>query len=99
MTRCLSDVGLKHVGKRPVRAFSCGMRRRLGIARLILCQPELILLDEPFNQLDDDGVEMVQRFLGDFLEAGRTLVLALHDAHRVSSLATNHLTLKAGRCV
>jgi ABC-type multidrug transport system ATPase subunit len=73
-------------------AFSRGMLQRLALCRALLHEPELLLLDEPFNALDSDGAELVDRELR-ALAGERTLVLATHDPGRVAPLATARLAL------
>jgi ABC-type multidrug transport system ATPase subunit len=73
-------------------AFSRGMLQRLALCRALLHDPELLLLDEPFNALDAEGVELLERELG-ALAGERTLVVATHDPERVAPLATNRLAL------
>jgi ABC-type multidrug transport system ATPase subunit len=73
-------------------AFSRGMLQRLALCRALLHDPELLLLDEPFNALDVEGGELLERELG-ALAGERTLVVATHDPERVASLATNRLAL------
>ncbi len=73
-------------------AFSRGMLQRLGLCRTLLHDPELLLLDEPFNALDSEGAELLDRELA-ALAAERTLVVATHDAERVAPLATSRLAL------
>jgi heme exporter protein A len=73
-------------------SFSRGMLQRLGLCRTLLHDPELLLLDEPFNALDSEGAELLDRELA-AQAAERTLVVATHDAARVASLATCRLAL------
>jgi heme exporter protein A len=79
---------------RHVRAadFSRGMLQRLGLCRTLLHDPELLLLDEPFNALDRDGAGLLDGELG-ALAGERTVVLATHEPDRVSPLATRRLAL------
>jgi ABC-type multidrug transport system ATPase subunit len=73
-------------------AFSRGMLQRLALCRTLLHEPELLLLDEPFNALDSDGAGLLDRELA-ALAGERTLVLATHDPDRVGPLATRRLAL------
>ena len=73
-------------------SFSRGMLQRLGLCRTLLHEPRLLLLDEPFNALDADGVELLERELAS-LASERTLVVATHDPQRLDALATSRLAL------
>ena len=75
----LSQVGLGYEDKRKYKQFSLGMKQRLGIAGAVLEHPKLLLIDEPTNALDTDGVEMVQMILREEKERGALIVLACHD--------------------
>lgn len=71
-----------------VASFSRGMQQRLGLCRVLLHSPPLLLLDEPFNALDDDGAALLDALLD---ERGRACVVATHDPARVARLATGRL--------
>jgi heme exporter protein A len=73
-------------------SFSRGMLQRLALCRALLHDPRLLLLDEPFNALDSDGAELLDRELH-ALAGERTLVVATHDAGRIAPLATRRLVL------
>jgi len=73
-------------------SFSRGMMQRLALCRALLHDPELLLLDEPFNALDADGVQLLQRELEE-LRPGRTFVVATHDPARLEPLASGSLAL------
>ena len=85
----LERFGLWHVRNERVSTFSRGMQQRLGLCRTLLHEPDLIVLDEPFNALDAAGSELLERELAAL--AGRTVLLATHDPGRVEPLATNRL--------
>ncbi len=97
------DAGLQHVGLLarsfdPVRTFSRGMAQRLGIARALLHEPRLLLLDEPYSGLDAAGTRLLDALLGD-LGPERGAVLVTHEVERGVSLAGRALVLRAGRPV
>jgi heme exporter protein A len=73
-------------------SFSRGMAQRLALCRTLLHEPRLLLLDEPFNALDADGADLLERELG-MLAAERTLVVATHEPQRLDPLATARLAL------
>ena len=79
--------GLTADADRRVRTFSAGMRRRLALGRLLLNDWAVVLLDEPHAALDADGMALVDRLIGRWQEAGVTVLVASHQAERVTSLA------------
>ncbi len=88
----LERYGLWDVRGQQAGSFSRGMLQRLGLCRTLLHDPQLLLLDEPFNALDAEGAELLDRELG-ALAGERTLVVATHDAERLATLATRRLAL------
>lgn len=95
----LDVVGLGDVGRRPVRAYSLGMRQRLGLASALLRQPELLVLDEPTNGLDPQGIREVRTLLLQLHEAGTTIFLSSHLLTEVDQLCTRIGLLDRGRLV
>ena len=93
----LDRVGLTSRAGDPVRAYSAGMRKRLAFARLLLKNPELILLDEPYAALDADGHGFVDELLNSFSGAGRTLIVSTHQTSRVRRFCDRELVLAEGR--
>ena len=93
----LEQVNLDQRQNDPVRTFSAGMRKRLALARMILLNPDLILLDEPFGQLDAQGVELMHNTVESWREQGKTLVLATHLLDRGKPLCDRALVLAHGR--
>jgi ABC-type multidrug transport system ATPase subunit len=97
----LRAVGLDPFLTRPVGQYSQGMRQRTSLARVIQTDPELLLLDEPFSNLDVESAHQMVELLADFLtwaHAGgaRTLLLTTHQAHLAEPLAHLTLTMKQG---
>ena len=87
----LERFGLWEVRHQRVGTFSRGMQQRLGLCRVLLHQPQLVIFDEPFNALDADGAALLDATLDELTD--RTLVVATHDPGRVERFATNHLAL------
>ncbi|MDN5918826.1 MAG: ABC transporter ATP-binding protein [Pseudonocardia sp.] len=84
----LEQVGLAGVDRRPVRAYSLGMRQRLGIAAALLRRPPLLILDEPTNGLDPRGIGEIRELLVALNHGGTTVVLSSHLLSEVEALCT-----------
>jgi ABC-type multidrug transport system ATPase subunit len=95
----LEVVGLGEVGRRPVRAYSLGMRQRLGLAAALLRQPELLILDEPTNGLDPQGIREIRTLLQQLHAAGTTIFLSSHLLAEVEQLCTRIGLLDRGQLV
>jgi len=95
----LDRVGLGGVDRRPVRAYSLGMRQRLGIAAALLRSPRLLLLDEPSNGLDPRGINEMRELFTELNAAGTTVVLSSHLLAEVEALCTRVGLMDAGRLV
>jgi len=91
--------GLEAAARRPVRVYSRGMSQRLALARALLHEPELLLLDEPFTGLDAAGVAALQERLAALRLAGHALVLTTHDLERAAPVATRVAVLHRGKIV
>jgi heme exporter protein A len=83
----LERFGLWDVRAQRAGSFSRGMLQRLALCRTLLHEPDLLLLDEPFNALDDDGAALLERELGE-LRGERTFLVATHDPGRLEPLAS-----------
>jgi ABC-2 type transport system ATP-binding protein len=95
----LGLVGLEEVGGRRIRHYSLGMRQRLGIAAALLGDPGVLLLDEPLNGLDPEGIVWTRRLLKGFAEEGRTVLLSSHLMNEMEATADHVLVIGGGRLV
>jgi heme exporter protein A len=90
------QVGLSRVAEQQARNLSAGQRKRCALARLLVSDSKLWLLDEPYSNLDQEGVELVDGILNDHLESGGACVLATHGAHRPQWAGTQDYHLISG---
>lgn len=97
--QALERVGLGGVDGRPVRAYSLGMRQRLGLAGALLRTPKLLILDEPTNGLDPRGIREIRDLLIELNEAGTTILLSSHLLGEIEQLCTHIGVLDRGRLV
>jgi len=95
----LDRVGLRGRASEPVRAFSRGLQQRVGIARALLHDPSVILLDEPYTGLDAKAAQTLNGMLDEALAAGKTIVLTTHDLDQGLRAATRALILDRGNVV
>jgi ABC-2 type transport system ATP-binding protein len=95
----LARVGLGGIDNRPLKAYSLGMRQRLGLAAALLRSPELLILDEPTNGLDPRGIREIRDLLVELNEAGTTVFLSSHLLSEVEQLATRVGVFDRGRLV
>lgn len=82
----MEKVGLDPNLKRHVKKYSLGMRQRLGLAQAIMENPDLLILDEPMNGLDKEGVQDMRTYLLELKEQGKTIILASHSAEDIEVL-------------
>ena len=82
----ISKVGLDPDDKKHVGKYSLGMRQRLGLAQAIMEDPDILILDEPMNGLDKDGVKDMRQYLLDLKEQGKTILIASHSAEDIDVL-------------
>jgi heme exporter protein A len=95
----LAQVGLQDWAKTPLRTFSRGMEQRLALARVLLHEPDLLLLDEPHTGLDQPAVELLQTILMQAKDAGKTIVFTTHDFALGLALCSRAMILTQGRIV
>jgi ABC-type multidrug transport system ATPase subunit len=95
----LARVGLEEVGRRPVRAYSSGMRQRLGLAAALLRAPRLLVLDEPTNGLDPHGMREVRDLLAELARGGTTVFLSSHLLAEIELVCSRAAIVDRGRLV
>jgi ABC-2 type transport system ATP-binding protein len=100
ITEALGLVGLIERGQDRVKTFSHGMKQRLGIAQALLCDPELIVLDEPTNGLDPQGMKEVRELIGQLSnQRGMTVFLSSHLLNEVEQVATRMAIINKGKLI
>lgn len=92
----MDKVGLDPKNKKHVGKYSLGMRQRLGIAQAIMENPELVILDEPMNGLDKNGVKEIRKLLLSLKEEGKTILLASHNKEDIEILCDEVYEMDAG---
>ena len=95
----LATVGLSDVAKRKVRGFSMGMRQRLGLAATLLGDPRVLILDEPANGLDPDGIRWLRGFFRFLAGEGRTVLVSSHQLNEVQEVADRVVILDRGKLI
>jgi ABC-2 type transport system ATP-binding protein len=95
----LERVGLAGIDRRPVRAYSLGMRQRLGLAAALLRRPRLLILDEPTNGLDPRGIREIRDLLTDLNREGTTVLLSSHLLTEIEAFCTRVGVMDSGRLV
>ncbi len=95
----LRRLGLDPDSRKPVRAYSQGMRQRLGIAQAIMEEPELLILDEPTNGLDPEGVRLFHDLVLGVRDRGVTVLMASHYMEEIGALCDQVFRMELGRLV
>ncbi|MBJ6627539.1 ABC transporter ATP-binding protein [Streptomyces sp. I4(2020)] len=93
----LEETGLAPAARRRVRTYSLGMRQRLGIAAALLGDPEVVMLDEPSNGLDPEGIVWIRGLLRRLADEGRTVLVSSHLMNETASFADHLVVLGRGR--
>jgi ABC-2 type transport system ATP-binding protein len=95
----LEAVGLTDATNKRVGTYSLGMGQRLGIATALLGEPEVLVLDEPVNGLDPEGIRWIRRFLKSYAADGRTVLLSSHLMSEMANTADDLVVISNGRVV
>ena len=95
----LEVVGLKEAGAKRVGGYSYGMRQRLGIGVALIGDPAVLVLDEPANGLDPEGIRWMRRLLRSFADAGGTVLLSSHQLREVEATVDRLVVISQGRLV
>ena len=95
----LDVVGLKEVAKKGPGKFSLGMSQRLGIAAAILGKPKYLLLDEPANGLDPEGIAWLRNFIKDYADAGNAVFVSSHLLSEMALMADNIVVIGKGKLI
>lgn len=95
----IKRVGLDPTSKKQVGKYSMGMKQRLGIAQAIMEDPELLILDEPMNGLDNQGVSDIRKLLLELKKAGKTILLASHNREDISILSDAVIEIDRGKII
>lgn len=93
----IKAVGLDPDDKRKYRKYSLGMKQKLGIAAAFMEKPDIIILDEPINAIDESGVEKVKSLIAKAKERGAVIITACHDAEELEELSDEIICLAEGR--
>lgn len=95
----LEETGLADAARKRVGAYSLGMGQRLGIATALLGRPDVLILDEPVNGLDPDGIRWIRHLLRNYAEDGHTVLLSSHLMSEMAETADDLVIISAGRVI
>ena len=95
----LEKIGLDPDDKRTYRKYSLGMKQRLGIAAAVMENPDIVILDEPINALDESGAKQVRTILKEQKERGAVCIIACHDFEELNFLSDEIIEIAEGRIV
>lgn len=97
--KTMEDVGLEPDDKRKYRKYSLGMKQKLGIASAFMEKPDIIILDEPINAIDETGVLKVKKMIQEAKSRGAVIITACHDAEELQELSDEIIQIAEGRIV
>lgn len=92
----LNLIGLANTGRKKAGKFSLGMKQRLGLGMAIITDPEFLILDEPTNGLDPDGIKELLDLINSLKQKGMTILISSHQLHEVSKIANDIVILHQG---
>ena len=95
--KLLGEVGLGEVARQPVGEYSMGMQQRLALAAAMLGDPDYLILDEPANGIDPEGIRWLRIFLRDFAESGRAVLISSHLLNEIEATADDIVVINRGR--
>lgn len=95
----MKSFGLDPASKKTVKKYSLGMKQKLGIIQAIMEAPELMILDEPFNALDEATVQMLYKMFKEYKEAGKLLILTSHHKEDIEMLCDKIIKLQEGKVI
>lgn len=95
----LETVGLEPTDKKKYRKYSLGMKQRLGIAAAIMEEPDIVIMDEPTNSIDADGIELIKSIIISQKERGALVIISCHDLALLEAMSDEILLLEHGRVV
>lgn len=95
--KTLEEVGLEPEDKRTYRKYSLGMKQRLGIAAAIMEKPDIVILDEPINALDESGAKLIRQILQRQKERGAVCIIACHDVEELEFLSDEIYEIVEGK--
>jgi len=99
INKLLELVGLESANKTKVKDFSMGMKQRLGIAIALLGSPDVLILDEPINGLDPQGIKEIRELILDLKKKGLTIILSSHILEELSKVATRYAIIHQGEII
>lgn len=99
VAEALEKVGLDPKDKRKYKKYSLGMKQRLGIAQAIMENPDLIILDEPTNSLDEEGVKLLNSLLAQLKREGKTVLIVSHEREWIRGVADEIFVMDGGKIV
>ncbi|MGN0341151.1 MAG: ABC transporter ATP-binding protein [Lachnospira sp.] len=97
IVRALEQVGLEPQDKRTYRKYSLGMKQRLGIAAAIMEKPDIVILDEPINALDESGAMQIRTILKEQKDRGAVCIIACHDSEELAFLSDEIINISDGK--
>lgn len=95
----LKRVGLDYTDKRVLKKYSLGMKQRLGIAQAIMEKPDIIILDEPTNALDENGVNLVYKILEEERNRGAIILISSHNKEDIERLSNYKIKIDSGKII